>query len=335
MLTGCVPIDPESPVAETESALTESNVYVDSVEIENRDGQYYAIVSGNFADSCTEISDVTTEVDGNSLLVTTSATKPADAMCAQVLTPFEKVIPLDVGELDAGEYSVAVDGVKTSFTVGEDADMTEPVLVESNAYIDSVEVESRDGAYYATISGSLADSCTEVTDFTTEVDGSSVMLTAVASKPADAICAQVLTPFEETVPLDTSDLGPGEYSLSIDGVETSFTIGEEAAAAGLEPAFTESSIFVDSVTVENRDGEYYAVVSGNFADSCTTFSDVMVMTGENTITVDVQAARPLDAICAQVLTPFEEEIKLEIDDVESGEYTVTVNEATTTFTVLP
>ena len=75
----------------------------------------------------------TTEVNGNSVSVTTSATKPADAMCAQVLTPFEEVIPLDVGDLEAGEYTVEVNGVRTSFTVGEEATLTKTVTDEDIA----------------------------------------------------------------------------------------------------------------------------------------------------------------------------------------------------------
>ena len=226
ILAACIPIPSEPAAVEAEPELTESNVYVDNVEIENRDGQTYVIVSGNYADSCTEVTDVTTEVDGNSLIVTTTASKPADAMCAQVLTPFEKAIPLDIGELEAGEYTVDVDGVTTTFTVGEDAAAADagPALMESNVYVDSVEVESRDGMYYAVIGGHLPDSCTKVTDVTTEIDGNSVMVTTMASKPADALCAQVLTPFEEEFTLDMDDVEPGEYLVDVNGVTTTFTV---------------------------------------------------------------------------------------------------------------
>jgi len=103
-----------------------------------------------------------------------------------------------------------------------------------------------------------------------------------------------------------------------------------------EPAFAAESspVFIDGVTVEARAGEYYAVISGNLPDACSSPDDVEQSEGGTTISLTVTASRPGAVGCAQVLTPFTEEVLLDTDGLEPGEYTVNVNgEVSTTFTL--
>ena len=118
MLAACVAITPEPSANELEPAMAESQLYVDSVEVEKRDDEYYAVVSGTYADSCTEVTGVATEERSNGVEVALTAGRPADALCAQVLTPFEEIIPLNIDDAVPGEYTVVVDGVLTTFQVG-------------------------------------------------------------------------------------------------------------------------------------------------------------------------------------------------------------------------
>ena len=73
------------------------------------------MVQGSFPDSCTSLGEVAQTVEGNTISVTLAGVQPEGMMCAQVLTPFEETIPLDVSGLPAGEYMVDVNG--TSATV--------------------------------------------------------------------------------------------------------------------------------------------------------------------------------------------------------------------------
>ena len=80
----------------------------DSVAVEQRDNQFYAVVTGNYPDPCTSISSVEQISEGNTLRITLLTDRPADSMCAAVLSPFTIDILLTTGGLGPGEYSVIV-----------------------------------------------------------------------------------------------------------------------------------------------------------------------------------------------------------------------------------
>lgn len=106
-----------------------------------------------------------------------------------------------------------------------------------------------------------------------------------------------------------------------------------SACGSPEPLTTSSPTFVDSVEVEERSGSYYAVVRGNHPDACSTTGDIEQEVGDETITITIYTDRPADEICAQILTPFEEEIELDTRRLEQGQYTLDVNGTVTTFTI--
>ncbi len=96
---------------------------IDSVEVlilESFPVQVTVHVKGNLADACTTVDEVTTTRDGNTFNIEISTTRPAEQMCAQVLTPFEENIPLDVKGLKKGTYTVNVNGVTATFELAAD-----------------------------------------------------------------------------------------------------------------------------------------------------------------------------------------------------------------------
>ena len=127
----------------------------------------------------------------------------------------------------------------------------------------------------------------------------------------------------------------GRASPKTDGELMDAARGIHAPPAEEPEAPMESLAFVDSVTAEERDGEYYAIVQGNYSDACSTTSSVEQEVDGSTIELNVYTSRPPGLVCASVLTPFTEEILLDTEDLEPGEYTVIVNDgmATTTFTL--
>jgi uncharacterized protein YgiM (DUF1202 family) len=96
---------------------------VQSVEIqilESSPVQVNAIARGYLPDSgCTTIADVSQIRNGNTFTVTVKTQYNLQALCAQVLTPFEQVISLDVSSLLPGTYIVLVNGVEASFQLPE------------------------------------------------------------------------------------------------------------------------------------------------------------------------------------------------------------------------
>ncbi len=82
--------------------------------------QVHAVAIGEHPDSCTEVDRVTTSRTGDTFFVTITTSRPADAICAQVLTPFEEIVVLDVVGLKAGVYTVDVNGVGGTFELQTD-----------------------------------------------------------------------------------------------------------------------------------------------------------------------------------------------------------------------
>lgn len=111
-LTGCAS-------AETEEVPAAGNpAFVDHVTIEMQAEHYYAKVEGNYPDSCTRVSDVDQKIDGSMFKISLLVDRPEDLMCAQMMSPFNVNILLEVGGLMPGEYMVDVNGVVSSFIIG-------------------------------------------------------------------------------------------------------------------------------------------------------------------------------------------------------------------------
>lgn len=89
--------------------------------------QVQVVARGYLPDGCTEIDAVHQERTGQTFQVTVTTVRPADAMCIQVVEPFEETVALDVYGLAAGRYTVDVNGVAGAFELAVDnAPPTEP-----------------------------------------------------------------------------------------------------------------------------------------------------------------------------------------------------------------
>ena len=100
-----------------------------------------------------------------------------------------------------------------------------PMLVQP-AVTTSVEIlilESFPVQVHARVRGELGDSCTELMPIAQTRTGSRIALTVQSQRPQDAICAQVLSVFDETVVL-AGDFPPGDYVLEVNDVVTPFTV---------------------------------------------------------------------------------------------------------------
>ncbi len=96
---------------------------IDDIEVlimESFPVQVTVNVKGNLSDACTTISDIVTTRAGNTFNIQIATARPADQMCAQVLTPFEENIPLDVKGLEKGTYTVNVNGITETFELAQD-----------------------------------------------------------------------------------------------------------------------------------------------------------------------------------------------------------------------
>jgi len=104
-------------------AVIEGLAEVNKIEInilESFPVRVNVIARGNLYDSCTKIKNVTIAQEENLFSITITTSRPADSVCAQVITPFEEVIELDVVGLKAGIYVVEVNGVTDTFELQVD-----------------------------------------------------------------------------------------------------------------------------------------------------------------------------------------------------------------------
>ena len=93
---------------------------VDLLMLESFPVQVHAVVKGDFPDACTSIATANQRREGNTFYIELMTTRPADMACAQVITPFEHTVPLDVAGLPAGTYTVDVNGVTAIFKLDVD-----------------------------------------------------------------------------------------------------------------------------------------------------------------------------------------------------------------------
>lgn len=143
-----------APPTETPALPTPTNIpsgetirgqaMVDSIELERRESfpvQINVIARGMLPDGCTAIDEIVQQRSENTFRLAITTIRQADAMCTQALVPFSETIPLDVLGLEAGTYTVTVNGRTASFTLettnSPDAQPTPPAD-SSSATIDGI-----------------------------------------------------------------------------------------------------------------------------------------------------------------------------------------------------
>jgi len=93
---------------------------IEIVILESFPVQVNVVVYGEFPDSCTEVGRTAVAREDSVFYVKMTTRRPSDAVCAQVITPFERVVPLDVIGLKKGIYTVDVNGVRDTFELQTD-----------------------------------------------------------------------------------------------------------------------------------------------------------------------------------------------------------------------
>ena len=77
--------------------------------------QIIVYIKGGLADSCTTFHEIETQRSGNTIYIEVTTERPADAVCAQVYSYFEKNVNLGSGFIRGESYIVDVNGVTRTF----------------------------------------------------------------------------------------------------------------------------------------------------------------------------------------------------------------------------
>jgi inhibitor of cysteine peptidase len=102
---------------------------------------------------------------------------------------------------------------------------TQPII--GLALIESIEIlilESFPVQVHVRIKGILGDSCTSLHQITQTRVENTFTITVTTTRPTDAVCADIITQFEETVALDVYGLPAGTYTVDVNGVRDTFTL---------------------------------------------------------------------------------------------------------------
>ncbi len=105
---------PSSDAAESDTG----EAYVEAVEVRIQESfpvQVQVVVRGQLPDACAFVEATEVSVEGNTFYVSLTVARKANMRCAQMLTPFEEVVPLDTADLPAGTYSVQAGEVVAEF----------------------------------------------------------------------------------------------------------------------------------------------------------------------------------------------------------------------------
>lgn len=99
-------------------SMTTAPIQIQDVSIvtaESYPPQIFVEVTGFIPDSCTTARDPEIAHAGSMYTITIIGERPTGMICAQIVSPYKRSIPL--GSLDAGHYTVVVNGVSKQFDV--------------------------------------------------------------------------------------------------------------------------------------------------------------------------------------------------------------------------
>ncbi|MCP4415911.1 MAG: hypothetical protein GY805_04765 [Chloroflexi bacterium] len=106
-------------------------------------------------------------------------------------------------------------------------------IILDQAQVNSIAIailESFPVQVHVSVTGFLGDGCTTLADITMTKTGNTFFIDISKQRPADMICTQQLTTFEELIALDVNGLLAGTYTVDVNGVSDSFTLDMDNVA---------------------------------------------------------------------------------------------------------
>ncbi|HII00769.1 TPA: hypothetical protein HA351_03650 [Methanosarcinaceae archaeon] len=238
-------------------------------------------------------------------------------------------------------FSGCVDNNEDDRTPENESIGQSEAFVYGTASVEEVQVEMKKTVIPPEISisvkGNLPDGCTGIDrkNITMEKENGNITIGIPTIRPADAVYTEALVPFEEKIPLDVEGFEVGNYTVSVNGAETSFELTAYDIVAPGE-TYTPGKAAVEDVTVimtRSIPPQVRAVVSGMLAGNCERIDvgNISIERQDRVILVELPTLSRENAPCTMNLVPFTEYIPINIEGLEPGEYTVSVNGVNNTF----
>ena len=215
-----------------------------------------------------------------------------------------------------------------------------PVTGYQRAQVDQVQVGVGVGSpipVQLTVTGNLPDTCAQIELVQQKQVGSNFEIT-ISSIPSNAEgCVQDTLPFRIEIPLNTTNLPAGSYSVAVNGVGADFQL-ETGNTTSSQPA-ADTVIRKDDIEVTYVDVEIgvgspipvHAVVALNLPNSCAQLGEIRLHREDKTFYARLIADITERGDCREDSIPFVLKIPLNIVNLPEGPYEVNVNGVTASF----
>ncbi len=161
------------------------------------------------------------------------------ALLSLALTACAGIIPVS-GSAPTGVYSATPQPLTTQAVIRD-------------AQVQSVEIQvgqADPNQVNAIVRGNLPDACTTLQNPQVSFMGDTFQIKLTVVSPANIGCAQIVTPYDQTITLDTANLTPGTYTVIANGVKAVFAIpsGSEAPVNSFELVYYDSNHNIQAVS---------------------------------------------------------------------------------------
>jgi hypothetical protein len=195
--------------------------------------QVQVVVRGTLPDGCTSIDAVSITRRENEFRGLITTTRPAEAVCTEIVLPFERVVPLEVDGLPAGEYAVIINQGAATFRLEKDNLAPTPTPVDgATASIEGQLFHDLCGVAGGTPEQPevVTEGCEEITNGVYHADGE-------------------LDPEEPRIPGVQVSLGEGECPQAPDVSSTTDADGVYSFSGLKRGVYC---VFIDPLSAQNR-----------------------------------------------------------------------------------
>jgi Tol biopolymer transport system component len=243
------------------------------------------VVSGTWPELCSQISHVGQRLEGSHIEIDLLASAPQpDCPPDRLGLPFRIALPLNMLEMPAGTYSVAVNGMETTFDwlrTGEPPLLTDlPVGEPQPVPVQDVQVEVGVGSPIPVDVVVLTEwpgLCSRLARIDQRVENTQFDITLLAG-PDEPQCPpdHVGLRMRFSLPLNMVEMQPGVYTVRVNGVEAVFNWPQEPGEAGEGEA---------NIAFVGRDGNVWVLQAGNGLRPIT--EDAVILGPQNPNPTDV------------------------------------------------
>ena len=134
------------------------------------------------------------------------------------------------------------------------------------------------------------------------------------------------------IPLNQIPADQGSSASGVGGAAGASTASTTVAGATEMVATPVTITGLDVVNLQTFPYKVQAHITGTMPDGCSTASASIAGTGK-TFTITVVAAKAKDAMCTQVITPYDATIDVPVASLAAGKYTVKLGKIIKSFTL--